>query len=318
MEIDSSKLDITPSWSHYEINRWADYIELLCLKNKDISIGDFELNNNSILSDDSLTETLDHAQQSDTFRQEIIDYFKMINYRKKEFFEFYPFVLKDNYYISLDTDLNNEKYFVYFILLISSSISFMDSSIMIKYTKNFEKFCELFVPLLSPNGATVELFGTARNSSKSECEKLKNRVNNLAENLCLNPSPAFMKNKKADRITVGDAGIDIVTYFPIDKAGPVPFSLGQCTCSYNNWIEKQGSIDRVNFSNYITVNQTFAKYMFVPFSCQGLDGSFVEGYKVNTFLIDRFRILRILQNNDGNFFKAVKKLYSWFDINNLF
>ena len=111
------------------------------------------------------------------------------------------------------------------------------------------------------------------------------------------------KDEKYDRIHAGDGGIDIVSFLPLDHASHIPFALGQCACSYKEWVNKQHSISHDIWSARIAPIAPFWRYMYVPFSCHNASDQFENLTDIDTCLIDRSRILKILDLHDELFSK---------------
>ena len=72
-------------------------------------------------------------------------------------------------------------------------------------------------------------------------------------------------DKRYDRIKAGDAGLDIVSFLKLDEASHIPVALAQCTCSYDEWINKQESINSDTWRTRIDPIAPFWRYMYVPF-----------------------------------------------------
>lgn len=106
------------------------------------------------------------------------------------------------------------------------------------------------------------------------------------------------ENKRYDRIHAGDAGIDLVSFLRLDFASYIPFALGQCTCSYDEWIDKQISINLDTWHARMEPLAPFWQFMYVPFSCHNVLNRFEQASEIHTCLIDRQRILHILKSHD--------------------
>lgn len=292
-------IENVPKWSKNDINRWADYVELLCLYNDDHLISRDDILDRFLDGDvEELSRgESDHSAKYDRLVAVIGNYYEIIEYRKNTHPEYYPFDLEDRQCITLKTNLS-VKQMHYIFLLLCSSICFMDKSSLQKMTHIFEKYCRPIMKCLMPIGAQTELFGTTRNEGVF-VGNLRTRIEKLADLLGAQTTKSMDRNERYDRIPAGDAGLDIVSYVKLDNASHIPLALGQCACSYEKWKEKQYSISRDEWTACIDPLAPFWQYMFVPFFCRNAAGRFEEETKIHTCLIDRQRILSILDMQEG-------------------
>lgn len=118
-----------PIWSKNETNRWADYIELLCLYNSDHLISKDDVLD--IIIDGDVEELqrgeADHSAQYDKWAAHIDNYYEIIGYRFSMNKDYYPFEIEDGQCIILKENLS-EKHIHYIFLLLCSSICFIDLS----------------------------------------------------------------------------------------------------------------------------------------------------------------------------------------------
>lgn len=288
------KISKIPNWNKNNINRWADYIELLCLYNEDhfVSIDDV-LN---IFFNGGMEELqrgeAEHSAKYDDLVAVIGNYYEMIKYRHLTHIDYYPFKIEDGQCISLREKLS-EKHMHYIFLLLCSSICFIDQSSLQRITHVFEKYCQPIMSILMPGDAQTELFGTTRGNTLFN-GTLRSRISQLANILGAQTTKSMDSNKKYDLIHAGDAGLDIVSFLKLDDASHIPFALGQCTCSYDEWINKQFSIDRETWSARIDPLAPFWRYMYIPFFNHDASGRLENPTQVYTCLIDRQRILKII------------------------
>lgn len=313
MIIEQQKLEKKHDWSSSEINRWADYIELLCIKEDTITESDIV---EECLEGDFENELArgerEHSLKMDSLYNKISDYFKILESREYVCGEYYPFEVRNGDCLCY-RGICDEKKKQYIFLLLCSSISLMAS--YHKYTDSFEKLCRLLMKELSPKGTTVELFGTSR-ESELFTGTLRDRIKKLAKCLGTETTKRFDQNAKFDSIFGGDGGIDIVAFTSIDEAGFVPFSFSQCTCSYDKWKEKQTSIGVEQWGAYIELGVHYPQYMFVPFSCHNSQGKFCDETSIKTFLIDRLRIIKLIEKNRLED-DMLKEFYSFVDVNEI-
>ena len=154
--------------------------------------------------------------------------------------------------------------------------------IIIVSTNNLE--CGRFLWL--PVDARTELFGTTRDTNLFH-GNLRSRIEQLAEFLGAQTTKTMDADKRYDRIKAGDAGLDIVSFLKLDEASHIPVALAQCTCSYDEWINKQESINSDTWRTRIDPIAPFWRYMYVPFYCHNASGKFEQLTDIHTCLIDR-------------------------------
>lgn len=283
-------------WSKNEHNKWADFIEYRCLCDEFVSASDVV----AVISGEDIDNKEDrggseHHEKSDNLETVVRDYFELLRSRGEELEDYYPFTVLDDDTIQLKP--LEEKHLIYFYLLTCSSIVFMDRSSSYLHTHNFETACKIVMKVLVADKAQVELFGTSKDEEKYT-GNLRTRIEILAKDLGAVPTPSLNEDKQYDRIPNGDAGLDIVAYYPLDKSQYIPFCFAQCTCSYSKWMDKQDSIGYDDWNNLITPIPYYGKYMMVPFSCHNAAGRFENITKIHTFLIDRIRLLRIISSDE--------------------
>ena len=287
------KISKVPKWSKSNINRWADYVELMCLYDNDHLISKDDVLD--IFFEGDIEELklgeIDHSDKFDKIVSVIGNYYEMIEYRNSKHKNYYPFDVEDGQCIILKSQLS-KKHMHYIFLLLCSNICFMDQSSLQKITHIFEKYCHPIMKVLMPLDAQTELFGTTRDSNIFS-GTLRARIGQLAGILGAQTTKSMDKDEKYDRIHAGDAGLDIVSFIKLDDASHIPLALGQCTCSYDEWKDKQASIDRDTWTTRIDPLAPFWRYMYVPFFCHNASGKLENVTEIHTCLIDRQRILKI-------------------------
>ncbi|WP_424150919.1 hypothetical protein [Selenomonas noxia] len=285
-----------PQWSKNELNRWADFVELYCLYTDDhVTVDDMLDMFSDHEGEPSGRGTAEHSSRYDVIVAHIEDYFKLIKYRFDTYREYYPFELEGRGCIFLHESLT-EKHLHYIFLLLCSSIYFMEKQSMSSITCDFEEYCRPLMKTLMPPHAKTELFGTARYKSIFQ-GGLRERVNQLAKLLGAQTTKKFDQDGKYDHISGGDGGLDVVSFIPLDEASHIPCAFGQCTCSYDSWKNKQVTISRDNWCARIDPLPPFIQYMYVPFFCRHASGQFENPSDIRTCLIDRGRILKLLEIN---------------------
>lgn len=152
------KISRVPKWSKSSVNRWADYIELMCLYGDDHLISKDDVLD--ILVEGGAEEfkrgEADYSDKYDKIVSVIENYYEIIEYRNSKHKSYYPFDVEDGQCIILKERLS-KKHMHYIFLLLCSSICFMDQSSLQKITHVFEKYCYPIMKVLMPPDAQTEL-----------------------------------------------------------------------------------------------------------------------------------------------------------------
>ncbi|MFP7442935.1 hypothetical protein SFC50_04460 [Bacillus infantis] len=294
------KINQLPKWSRKQSNRWADFIELSCLKNKDyyFSIDDMLDHYSDEEPEEMDRGSRDHSSKYDKIRLEIENYFLIIAYREKTLGKHYPFEI-DETGSAITLKKHLKKYNIYYLfLLFASNLSFFDKPTIHELTHAFEDISCDILKLISPSLAVTRVFGTSRNENERVFYKgnLRSRITTLAANLNTNTSDAFNDDPKYDK-PGGDAGLDLVSFIPIDDMPFIPVSFAQCSCSQDEWENKQFSIKRDIWDRRISNIAPYLEFLFVPFYYRRVNGEFENKTTIYTSLIDRHRIFKIARRS---------------------
>lgn len=294
------KMNILPNWSSKASNRWADFIELSCIKNVDhlFSIHDMLDHYADERPEDLERGSTGHSKKYDQIVVDMENYFELIKFRSESLEEYYPFELDDSHCITLKSNLNDNHLF-YLFLLLASNLTFFDKSTGYALTHAFEDLCCDILKAISSPLAITEVFGTSRVGGDGDSYKgnLKERLRTLANNLCANTSKSLDSDTDYE-VPGGDGGLDIVSYVPIDGMPFIPVSLAQCACSYDEWSNKQSSISDSIWKPRFGNLAPYLQFTFVPFYYRKASGDFENFTKVFTCLIDRHRIFKVLRTHD--------------------
>jgi hypothetical protein len=298
------KLDPFPGFSKsLEKNKWADFIEFLCLEapDKEISLNDITSMYSREGVPDNSNGDEDQGERDDKTRAQFIEIFRYIFSRMDFLSDFYPFVKIDEDSIKM-VDVIDEKKLLYFFLLFSSNTSYItDLQIPPFLRMSFERISIDIMKIMYPNFRN-ELFGTS--AKRGECfygGSLINKLKKLSDFLGTPLTDRAKKNLRY-RSPSGDVGLDIISFFQIDKplctAPMLPVCIGQCTTSYGNWYNKQLSIKYSSLSEIFQEIAIYHELLFISFSLRGINGnwSFEEATKIQTIIIDRIRFLNILSS----------------------
>lgn len=296
------KINQLPTWSSDDRNKWADFIELSCLKADDhfISIDDILDHYSDERPEEMDRGSWEHSSKYDRIYSNIEDYFALITFRAKALKEYYPFEINGDKTLSLKCELSDSHLF-YLFLLFTSNLSFFDGTTRYSLTHAFEDIsCSILRSISSPFAKT-HVFGTSRSGTGGYYKgNLRERISTLANNLSALTSKAFDRDPMYD-VPGGDGGLDLVSYIPIDNMPFIPVSFAQCACSYDQWEEKQSSIKPEKWISRINNIAPYLQFMFVPFYFRSANGEFENMSTIHTCVIDRHRIFKVAENNRGIF-----------------
>ncbi len=279
-----------------EYFRWADYVELLCLSSRDS-----EFSANDLLpylyQDADLIVEDDEERRPDRKRERwegrIHDFYSILEHRQQFLGRFYPFSITQGHLLTVNDTFSNEQYF-YLYLLFSSNLAYFKAQQPL-FTSFFEAVAQKTLQCLLPIGSEVHVFGTARSGSRY--------TGNLFERICqlgtdIRAIPTCSQCN-FEGMSGGDGGLDIVAWTPIpDQAAGIPVFFSQCACTVDQWREKQGSVGTGRWGNRYRWITPYNPVVLVPFSFRKADGLWENDDHIeNTLMIDRDRIIKVLNNN---------------------
>jgi hypothetical protein len=295
------RLEPFPTFSRsLEKNKWADFLELLCLESpdKEISLNDIM----TMYTQEELSGISNgdesHSQKVDNIRSDFSEIFRYIFSRINYMDDFYPFIKIDEDTIKMSNI--DEKKLLYFFLLFASNTGYITNTAIPPFLRiSFERISIDIMRLLYPNFRN-ELFGTSTQDGEYfHGGLLIDKLDRLGK--CLNTSlKAKARNDPHSQFPSGDGGIDLVSFKKIDKdicsSFMIPVCIGQCSSSYGDWQDKQLSVKADTLNNLFDDIAVYHEYMFISFPLRGINGKWAseEAVKIQTILIDRIRFLNIL------------------------
>jgi hypothetical protein len=295
------KLEPFPTFSKtLEKNKWADFLELLCLESsdKEISLNDIiTMYTQEELSGISNGDER-HSETIDALRADFVEIFRYIFSRMDFLDEFYPFIKVDEDTIQM-AEIDEQKLLYLFLLFSSNTAYITDTTVPPFLRLSFERISKDIMRIIYPNFRN-ELFGTSTKKGEffhggsvfNKLEKLGKHLNTTLK--------GKIKNNPRYQYPSGDRGIDVISFYKIDKdicsAFMLPICIGQCASSYTDWIEKQGSIKHESLNNIFEDIATYHEYLFVSFPLRAINGNWAseEADRIQTIIIDRIRFLNIL------------------------
>lgn len=284
-------------------NKFADYIELLCIvsENKSISADDiFDRINDEALGE--LVEEIDEGGYFETGKAAIEDkrkglirevFVSVISTRFAQLKQYYPFKYNNKHHsIEVKNQLFDENYF-YLALLLSSNLRFIGNPYSSQLPKIFEEISLEFFKKFLPKHSESYIFGTGSSKNKLSKGNFYERLNSLSKELNLiisskvNPN-IEIKNKSGER------GLDLVGWVKLnDKAPGTLMLFAQCACG-EQWEDKQLESHAISWTNYIDFFNKPSNILFFPHNFRNPEGLWENNAVIrDTILIDRKRFLEL-------------------------
>ncbi|WP_420263780.1 hypothetical protein [Candidatus Magnetominusculus dajiuhuensis] len=308
-----------------EIYIMVDYVEFLCLINKEISLDSVigYIYKNPENESEIYTGNKEHpdanlyeGEMKDRERNNATQWFEHTKIRKNYFGQVYPFDFKDEL-LSLNESLD-ESNILYIFLLLCANLRNLNKKKRYNYTDNFELLSLDALKIYLP-GFNVEHFGKS-SVSKDFPSKLSDAILDLAIKICEQPLEKNILEIKPN--DTGDFGLDIVAWRRPAEKDRAPGGLicfVQCTCSSSKWVEKQHDSHPDKWRSCFDFVHFPANIMFIPFCYRNSDDKWVERRHVRSILMDRFRICLLFNNSNlqnAAFFPYIDKIVNDFISNN--
>lgn len=261
----------------HDIHTLCDYAELICLLTEDRTCS------REAISDQG--RDVGETEFQDNF---LDDCFNQIQWRVKEFGEFYPFSLSAHARSFSAPELLTEKQNLYALILLCANLPFVQEK-RGSLTEAFERISFLALKTFWPAKGTVKPFG--KNESEFTGTKWE-RINKLADEIGGIGSSSASSFRKGDS---GDGGIDIAAWMTFDSSNEkrnIMSALAQCACSRTDWSSKQSEISFDRLSNLIHPTHRWNQILFIPQCFRDNRGFWaVPGEIGQTILFDRLRII---------------------------
>lgn len=300
------KLNYSPNCNREDFYKWADYVELKCLANKDgiysvsnfiddvrpraedLGEGDFEE------IEEERENKITKAQKFDKWEIFSKEIFNLLEVRAKTFEEFYPYELSNN---NLSIKLSNSigiKERLYFFLLFSANLQFT-GDFTNSLTSSFEYMSREVLKNFLPKSAIIKVFASSNIEEKKSWvineSRFWDKLKFLEDFL---KSRILIEEEGVSKYNRGDGGLDLVAIVPVgDEQSHFPIIFAQCSCSGEDWIKKQAEIKRDIWQQRLQLNTIPQYFMFIPQNYRTCNGNWFRSDNLrDTVLIDRQRILK--------------------------
>lgn len=303
-----TSLTITlPNYKKKDSHHWADFIELLCLLNKDGEMSQTDFLDRTgpqrdIEDSEDFGGLRKNIEINETKSQDAEDYFKVIDYRVSTFRAYYPFELSvDKRMISLKPNLTNSNK-LYLSLLFSSLLGPF-KKYKSELTSSFELLSQEALKKLLPANSKSILFGSS--NIQVEEDEIKSsslfwdKLNQLAGHI---RETVKIKREELSRYNKGDGGLDIYAWIDLgDTNKHFPLFFCQCACT-PEWTKKQNSSKYARWDNFISLSTYPANVIFIPFSFRSATGDWHESYQIEkSIVIDRERLIYCFIESEKKF-----------------
>lgn len=286
---------------------WADYLEILCLSQKDREITlnalDEFLNPDKGLFvdtnlDDDIGEELEGAPESERLFLKYSDLTRILSSRASMFGDCYPFEFKADIQTLFLKSTFEDFHILYFFLLFAGNLRLLRVAHRHLFTTDFERVGTDALMKLFPAPWEWRHFGTANHPSisaysGSKIEKLRAICGDI--NACLLASEQDFAPTDSK-----DAGFDFVCWYPFneDMASHIPLIFAQsgCTADKYDLYDKQRSISTERIRNFFGRISCYG-IMVTPGCFRNANGGWPSGAEVTSVFIDRPRIIALLKDD---------------------
>lgn len=285
----------------------ADYIELLCLFNRDRVIGQGDIHNRYLKYADidnepqedeyedeeqaADDEELGEAELSDRWTERFEGFFRNLEYRATAFGDLYPFEISDSLnQINVKSRLSeHQKLYVY--LLMASSLRNFDKGVQTRIGNSFEYISAEALRQYVGEKAEVHIF--AANPPGRYTGNIKTKINKLARDLF---EESLVRENPLSSHSSKDEGLDIVGWFPFEDETPNRLLIfGQCACG-EDWKGKQSSSDYKAWAGHIRLSIEPVNSIFIPYCFRDARGNWYAKHEIRmSLMIDRLRIMNLLR-----------------------
>jgi hypothetical protein len=319
-----ARFDVPGKFRQSDFHHWADWVELRCVESLDGSVTRKEMEKLLRLKRSSQTKKVKLSEEepetdqttlpaspedegiieTEEGREEVIDWFKHLETRRRFLGDVYPFSITENgTRLDLASPLT-EAHWIYLSLLMMANLHYFEK-IQSKLTSDFEHMCSEALRHFFPATAEVHIFGKGRAAASRYTGNIFQRVEKLAKDL---NGDLIAKQEDFPPTSTGDAGLDLIAWVPLADPAPGRFAMfGQCACT-PEWTAKQHSSHPPNWcAGKMQLQFQPVNAVFTPFYLRKLDGKWHRpATDFGPYLhIDRLRLV--------NIFKSAPKDFSMLD-----
>lgn len=302
-----------------DLHSWADWLELLCLANKDGLVSKADVLDRWVERDavdpepegeDEVPEDFDEAADNldrvidaplgsnrDHHRHEkqvqrIDDAFRHIRYRVATFGAAYPFQIRGTTLVR--RPLSPTREFYAFLLFASGKQWLTRQADRTAVEKAVERLAAAAVRRWLPGEMEVHVFGTSRKKQDRYTGDLPARILAFAQDI--NESRLLGEEAYRDG-NYGDGGLDVVAWRrPLDGAPGTLVVFAQATTE-RKWANKQGDASWDKWRQRLTFKCPPLSVLVIPFCFRTPVGAWYLESEVQTMVLDRVRLVALMRRD---------------------
>jgi hypothetical protein len=329
------KLETLPKT--YDSYEWADYVELLCLTNKDRRISkadaldfirerikdlkegqlegsaaeeeeikeEMEIEDTTDDDEDIDEETFEPAIADDKWDTRGNDWFSHLEYRAGAFAEFYPFrVIKGGTVLVLtgSKDRMSLQRKLYIFLLLASNLRYFSEADRTAIASIFEIASFHALQTYLPSGGRVHMFGKhgLNRSGRYSSGTLWQKLNRMADDI---RAKVICEKSDFKPTNTGDAGLDLLAWLPLEEDSSLRrgfiIVFGQCACTHG-WVEKQFETSYDIWKDFMSFTIYPVRLTFIPYCFRKSSGVWHDYTKIHaTVVVDRLRLISLLRGKQN-------------------
>lgn len=301
---------------------WADYLEILCLleRDKEITLNaldEFLNPDKGLVVDNNLDDDIGNEienTRSDRLFLKYADLTRTICSRASIFGDDYPFEFRPEIQTLFLKNPLEDIHRLYFFLLFAGNLRFLKTDLRVKFTTDFERIGTDALMKLFPAPWEWRHVGTATHPrvaaySGSKIEKLKAISSDINAVLVVEAQDFAATDSQ-------DAGFDFICWYPFrgDAASHIPLVFAQsgCTADKHKLYDKQRSIYTERIRNFFGKISCYG-IMVTPECFRNANGEWPNGQEVTSVFIDRPRIMALIKDHA----QIVHELTSYETVNNI-
>jgi hypothetical protein len=248
-----------------------------------------------------------YAEESDKWDTRINSWFEILNSRGQLYGVGYPFDIERSS-IRVKKSLGKKPKSYIFLLACSVLEKLRDPS---KFTSIYEGVCAIAMKEYLPVIAQVHVFGKSGFCSSRYNGSKFSKIDKLSKDLGMKH---IYEENDYNSLDSGDGGLDIIAWLPFrDDINQTKMNvyIGQCA-SGKDWISKQEEPRKI--VEPIPQLKNAVGVIFIPYDIRDVRGDFYHKTEVSVSLVlDRFRIYKLLNYKDDQWFSRVKDLNAMID-----
>lgn len=241
----------------------------------------------------------------------VSDVMSQFAFRKSTLGSLYPFTFEDGI-LELESNITEEQSLYVFLLVCSCLRAFKDKKVEQKCASLFEEVAVDAMRGLLPKSASVMRFGVGSADRRNHFgTKFKDALAKLISDIRCEESHGI-----AEAGSSGDGGLDIVGTVKFEESdfglGGVTI-FGQCATG-EDWDKKIYESAVTRWRRWISFWSDPANSIFIPYCYRDSNGSWFDRKGFGTIIIDRIRILNLLNGTSRSDVLSLLKDDKWFSI----